>query len=88
MGSVRVCRPARITENRKLFHENTKDRIAVATTPGFTSGSAMRQKTPRGEQPSMSAASSRSAGTSSKNEIITQMMIGRPTMRCVRMSAP
>mgnify|MGYP003693557745 CR=1 FL=1 len=32
IGSVRVWRPARITENRKLFHENTNDRIAVATT--------------------------------------------------------
>jgi hypothetical protein len=40
------------------------------------------------EQPSISAASSRSAGTSSKKEIITQMMMGRPTMRCVRISAP
>src|SRR3990172_10267177 len=44
MGRVRVCRPARITEKRKLFHEKTKARIPVATTPGLTSGSATRQK--------------------------------------------
>src|SRR2546425_10611820 len=88
MGKVRVERPARITEKRKLFHEKTKDRMAVATTPGLTSGRAMRQKTPRYEQPSMRAASSSSAGTSSKKEIITQMMMGRLTMRGVRMSAP
>src|SRR5439155_20316645 len=46
IGSVRVDRPARITEKRKLFHENTNDRIAVATTPGFTSSSALGPKTP------------------------------------------
>jgi hypothetical protein len=44
MGKVRVERPARITEKRKLFQEKTKDRMAVAITPGLTSGSAMRQK--------------------------------------------
>src|SRR6267378_1551031 len=88
MGSVRVSRPARMTEKRKLFQENTNERIAVATMPGLTSGSAMRQKTPKYEQPSISAASSRSAGTSSKNEIMTQMMIGSPTMRWVRIRAP
>src|SRR5213594_3600539 len=78
MGKVRVVRPARITEKRKLFQENTNDRIAVATTPGLTSGSAIRQKTPRCEQPSIRPASSRSGGTSSKNEIMTQMMDGQP----------
>jgi len=31
----------------KLFQENTKDRMAVATTPGLTSGRAMRQKAPK-----------------------------------------
>ena len=36
----------------------------------------------------MRAASSSSAGTSSKKEIITQMMMGKLTMRWVRMSAP
>src|SRR5439155_10565291 len=71
IGRVRVERPARITEKRKLFHENTNDRTPVATTPGLTSGSAIRQKTPKCEQPSISPASSRSAGTSSKNEIMT-----------------
>ena len=88
MGSVRVSRPARITEKRKLFQENTNERIAVAITPGRTSGSAIRTNTPRYEQPSISAASSSSEGTSSKNEIITQMMMGRLTMRWVRISAP
>src|SRR5215470_2269810 len=88
MGKVRVERPARITEKRKLFQENTKERMAVATTPGLTRGRAMRQKAAKYEQPSISAASSRSAGTSSKKEIMTQMMMGRPTMRCVRISAP
>src|SRR4029450_11276970 len=88
MGRVRVERPARITEKRKLFQENTNDRMAVATTPGLTSGSAIRQNTPKCEQPSISPASSRSGGTSSKNEIMTQMIIGSPTIRWVRISAP
>src|ERR1700746_846291 len=88
MGRVRVCRPARMTEKRKLFQEKTKARIAVAITPGLARGRAIRQNAARYEQPSMRAASSRSAGTSSKKPIITQMMMGSPTIRWVRMRAP
>src|SRR2546426_9813563 len=86
MGKVRVERPARITEKRKLFHEKTKDRMAVATTPGLKRGRAMRQKTPRYEQPSMRAAASSSAGSISQEATITQSRIGWPTMRLMSAS--
>src|SRR2546430_17312001 len=76
MGKVRVERPARITEKRKLFQEKTKERMAVATTPGLTSGRAMRQNALRYEQPSINAASSRSAGAASKKKNITHLMMG------------
>src|SRR5574341_452817 len=44
MGRVRVFRPARITENRKLFQEKMKLRMAVATIPGLTRGTATRSE--------------------------------------------
>jgi hypothetical protein len=46
MGKVRVFRPARITENRKLFQEKMKLKMDVATIPGFDQGDGNPQEGP------------------------------------------
>jgi hypothetical protein len=65
-GAVLSWGPVSTKAKRKLFQEVVKAKIAVATMPGRTSGSAIRAKAPRREQPSSHAASSSSRGTSSK----------------------
>jgi hypothetical protein len=48
------------------FQVVTKAYTTIATTPGSDSGSVMRKSTPMREQPSITAASSSSAGIARK----------------------
>ena len=61
----RVFEVARVNTraNKNSFHDQTKERMAAAASPGATFGRRTRLKSPNHEQPSILAASSRSRGT-------------------------
>src|SRR5258708_3980102 len=87
MGMVRVSRPDSTRANRNSFQENSMVKIAAETNPGAVSGSAIRQKAPIREQPSILAASSSSTGISSKKLRIIQMTNGKLNVVCAMMIA-
>ena len=73
-GVVWMSRLVRIRANRNSFQPPMKLRIATATRPGAATGT--RQNRPHCEQPSISAASSISRGTSRKKPTMIQATSG------------
>src|SRR5487761_94042 len=71
-GTVWVEVLERVRANRNSFQENSRHNIAVAASPGRVRGNATRVNTPVRLQPSTWAAASSSAGTSAKNDRISQ----------------
>src|SRR5262247_507422 len=75
-GKVLASTPLKISANRNSFQEARNPKIAATTSPGAAMGMTTRTRTPSGEQPSISAASSTSSGTSTKNPTRSQMEKG------------
>ncbi len=77
-GSVVVAEVVvRMSANRNSFQARMIAKIAVAARPDAVSGSTMRTNTVMRLQPSTSAASSSSTGTSWMNARIIQVTNGR-----------
>src|SRR2546422_2738147 len=75
--SVRTSLRVNNSANMNSFQVKMKDSSAVTTRPGATSGSAMRRNALKMVAPSTRAASSSSAGRSSKKPFSSQMANGR-----------
>jgi hypothetical protein len=63
------------------FQTFTKVSKKIAIRPGSASGMLTRRSAPKGEQPSISAASSRSRGMASKKPLAIQTLSGRKKPR-------
>ena len=79
--------PAKIRENKKLFHENIADNSEVVIKPGPVRGRIIRKKAERVLHPSTFAASSSSEGRLSKYGIMTQTINGTLINRWLRINA-
>ena len=78
MGSVylAVSVPRNVSAKMNSFHAKMKANTLVATRPGATSGSMIRQKIRIGPAPSMAAASSISRGTAATKLRSIQIVTG------------
>jgi hypothetical protein len=86
-GTVAVSRDVRLSAMANSFQLKMNASTPAAISPGTASGRLTRQNACRGSQPSTSAASSSSCGISRKKAIISQIVIGRLTVTCVRTRA-
>src|SRR5712691_7331000 len=78
MGSVyfAVSVPRNVSAKTNSFQAKINANTLVATRPGATSGSRIRQKTRTGPAPSMAAASSSSRGTAATKLRSIQIVTG------------
>ena len=76
-GTVTALNGVSISAIRYSFQVNTKVKIAVDAMPGRITGTTMRQMICSRDNPSSSAASSSSTGTSARKPRISQIANGR-----------